>query len=126
MPPSSRPAAVKGSSAADPPDRQARQHIRYKLHALQVCGQTPLAGLAVGCARPIKGLLFGADPPLGFLTDSLSVMGDAMIPSMMLVLGSVLCKGPGAGRVPLNVILGILFMRQIAIPFLGGPNTALH
>lgn len=82
------------------------------------------AGLAVGCARPIKGLLFGADPPLGFLTESLNVMADAMIPSMMLVLGSVLCKGPGTGKVPLNVILGILFMRQIAIPFLGEAYNA--
>lgn len=78
-----------------------------------------LTGLAVGCAPPIKGLLFGADPPLSFLTDSLDVMADAMIPSMMLVLGSVLHKGPGSGKVPFKVMLGILGMRQIVIPFLG-------
>ena len=78
-----------------------------------------LTGLAVGCAPPIKGLLFGADPPLSFLTDSLNVMADAMIPSMMLVLGSVLHKGPGSGKVPFKVMLGILGMRQIVIPFLG-------
>ena len=78
-----------------------------------------IAGLAVGCAAPIKGLLFGADPPLSFLTDSLDIMAGAMIPCMMLVLGSVLHKGPGSGQVPAKVILGILGMRQILIPFLG-------
>ena len=77
------------------------------------------AGLTVGCAAPIKGLLFGEDPPLNFLTDSLDIMAGAMIPSMMLVLGSVLHKGPGSGQVPAKVILGILGMRQIVIPFLG-------
>lgn len=77
------------------------------------------AGLAVGCAAPVKGLLFGPDPPLNFLTDSLDIMAGAMIPCMMLVLGSVLHKGPGSGQVPWKVILGILGMRQIVIPFLG-------
>lgn len=76
-------------------------------------------GLAVGCAAPIKGLLFGPDPPLNFITDSLDIMAGAMIPSMMLVLGSVLHKGPGSGKVPFKVILGVLGMRQIVIPFLG-------
>ena len=46
-------------------------------------------------------------------------MAAAMIPSMMLVLGSVLHKGPGSARVPKRVILGILTVRQIAIPLLG-------
>ena len=46
-------------------------------------------------------------------------MAAAMIPSMMLVLGSVLHKGPGSARVPKRVILGILAVRQIVIPLLG-------
>ena len=77
------------------------------------------AGLAVGCASPIKNLLFGEDPPLQFLTESLNTMAAAMIPSMMLVLGSVLHKGPGSAKVPIKIILGVLGVRQILIPFLG-------
>lgn len=78
-----------------------------------------VAGLAVGCTAPIKDLLFRADPPLGFFSDSLSIMAGAMIPSMMLVLGSVLHKGPGSAKVPKRVILGILAVRQVIIPILG-------
>ncbi|KAL3144526.1 hypothetical protein ABBQ32_004260 [Trebouxia sp. C0010 RCD-2024] len=78
-----------------------------------------LAGLAVGCTAPVKDLLFGPDPPLGFFSESLSIMAGAMIPSMMLVLGSVLHKGPGSAKVPKRVILGILAVRQIIIPMLG-------
>ncbi len=81
------------------------------------------AGLAVGCASPIKNLLFGEDPPLEFLTESLNTMAAAMIPSMMLVLGSVLHKGPGSAKVPIKIILGVLGVRQILIPFLG---VSLH
>lgn len=78
-----------------------------------------IAGLAVGCTAPVKDLLFGPDPPLGFFSESLSIMAGAMIPSMMLVLGSVLHKGPGSAKVPKRVILGILAVRQIIIPMLG-------
>lgn len=78
-----------------------------------------LLGLAVGCTAPIKGLLFGADPPLGFLTQSLDTMAGAMIPSMMLVLGSVLHKGPGSAKLPVKTIVGVLAARQILIPMLG-------
>ncbi len=77
------------------------------------------AGLAVGCASPVKNLLFGEDPPLEFVTESLNTMAAAMIPSMMLVLGSVLHKGPGSAKVPIKIILGVLGVRQILIPFLG-------
>ena len=80
------------------------------------------AGLAVGCASPIKNLLFGEDPPLEFLTESLNTMAAAMIPSMMLVLGSVLHKGPGSAKVPIKIILGVLGVRQILIPFLGATH----
>ena len=76
-------------------------------------------GLAVGCVTPVKDLLFGEDPPLGFFTESLSIMAGGMIPSMMLVLGSVLHKGPGSAKVPKRVIFGILATRQIIIPILG-------
>ena len=78
-----------------------------------------IAGLAVGCVTPIKDLLVGDDPPLGFFTESLSIMAGGMIPSMMLVLGSVLHKGPGSAKVPKRVIFGILAVRQIIIPILG-------
>ena len=78
-----------------------------------------VAGLTVGCVGPVKKLLFGADPPLGFFTDSLNIMAGAMIPSMMLVLGSVLHKGPGSAKVPKRIIVGILCVRQIIIPLLG-------
>ena len=46
-------------------------------------------------------------------------MAAAMIPSMMLVLGSVLHKGPGTAKVPVKIILGVLAVRQILIPLLG-------
>lgn len=78
-----------------------------------------IAGLAVGCVTPVKDLLFGEDPPLGFFTESLSIMAGGMIPSMMLVLGSVLHKGPGSAKVPKRVIFGILAVRQLIIPILG-------
>ena len=53
-------------------------------------------------------------------------MAAAMIPSMMLVLGSVLHKGPGSAKVPIKIILGVLGVRQILIPFLGMSYAALN
>ncbi|KAL0019914.1 hypothetical protein WJX77_007779 [Trebouxia sp. C0004] len=116
----------------DPEQRHQQQHSTWA-QVKQWTGQgwrrfcmvinlptaSALAGLAVGCASPIKNLLFGEDPPLEFLTESLNIMAAAMIPSMMLVLGSVLHKGPGSAKVPIKIILGVLVVRQILIPFLG-------
>lgn len=47
-----------------------------------------LAGFGIGFIPPLQKLFFGKnDPPLGVIASGLTVLGDAMVPSMMLILG---------------------------------------
>ena len=48
------------------------------------------------------------------------VMGAGMVPSMLLVLGASLHKGPGSAILPNRVIMGVVAMRLIIMPCIGG------
>ncbi|KAK9806873.1 hypothetical protein WJX72_005741 [[Myrmecia] bisecta] len=77
------------------------------------------AGLVIGCTPWLKALFFGDNAPLAVFTDSADMFGQAMIPSILLVLGAVLCKGPGQGKLPVGLVVGVVVMRLIIIPALG-------
>ena len=79
-----------------------------------------LAGIGVGCCPPLKNLLFGAHAPLEFVAHSLHTISGATVPVMSFILGAVLYRGPGKAKVPKRVLWGVIVVRFVAVPVLGG------
>ena len=52
----------------------AALRVRVSLQIINMPILAAFAGLTVGCVPFLKGLLFGADAPLGFVTDCLEVI----------------------------------------------------
>lgn len=81
------------------------------------------AALIIGCTPFLRTLFFSADPtnqaPLEVLTSAISILADACVPCMMVVLGSILAGGPGGANVPRNTILGVILGKLIIVPLLG-------
>lgn len=51
--------------------------------------------------------------------DIISMFGDCCIPSLMLMVGATLERGPGRGRLPPRLIAGVAAARLVALPLLG-------
>ena len=79
-----------------------------------------LAGIGVGCCPPLKKLLFGAHAPLEFVAHSLHTISGATVPVMSFILGAVLYRGPGKAKVPKRVLAGVILIRLVLVPVLGG------
>jgi predicted permease len=88
-------------------------------HVFNVPTVASLGTLTIGCIPPLKWLFFGDGSPLAFLTDAINILGTAMIPCMMIVMGSVLYKGPGSAKLPVRLIVGVVACRQVIIPAIG-------
>lgn len=66
----------------------------------------------------LKRLVFTSDAPLYFFTDSCLILGDAMIPCILLALGGNLVDGPGPGssKLGLKTTAAIVFGRLCLVP----------
>eukprot|EP00882_Tetradesmus_deserticola_P034257 GHRQ01039234.1.p3 GENE.GHRQ01039234.1~~GHRQ01039234.1.p3 ORF type:complete len:111 (+),score=42.64 GHRQ01039234.1:3-335(+) len=53
------------------------------------------------------------------MQDCIAMFGDCCIPSLMLMLGATLAKGPGRCCPPLRVVLGVTVARLLLLPMLG-------
>eukprot|EP00850_Spirogloea_muscicola_P014408 SM000103S09500 [mRNA] locus=s103:354447:357734:- [translate_table: standard] len=78
-----------------------------------------LLALLVGVIPSLKSVFFGQAAQLSLLTDTLNVLGMAMIPSMMLVLGGNLTKGPGDSDLGWRTVVGITITRLVVLPIVG-------
>jgi predicted permease len=89
-------------------------------HMLQPPIIASLLAIVVGSFPNTSSLLFGDDAPLAWITDSLTILGAALIPSVMLGLGSTLSEGPGQhSNLGLRTMVGISFTRLVVLPPLG-------
>lgn len=75
--------------------------------------------ILIGTIPQAKSFIFGHDAPLGFITDSLEILGGAMVPSVMLVLGGVLAEGPNDSKIGLKTTIGVTIARLLVLPLLG-------
>ncbi|KAG6677270.1 hypothetical protein I3842_14G017300 [Carya illinoinensis] len=76
-------------------------------------------GFIIGIVSPIRKVLIGDDAPLRAIYSSGSLLGEATIPSMTLIIGANLLRGlKGAGIGP-ALIVGIIAIRYIIMPSLG-------
>ncbi|TMW85225.1 hypothetical protein EJD97_023470 [Solanum chilense] len=77
-----------------------------------------IVAIIIGCVPVLKRLIFTSDAPLYFFTDSCLILGDAMIPCILLALGGNLVDGPGPGssKIGLKTTVAIVFARLCLVP----------
>ncbi|CAK9272718.1 unnamed protein product [Sphagnum jensenii] len=96
--------------------------IGERLHLQEICTPPTIAAFAalvIGACAPLKALCFGPQAPLRFLTDCAKILGDAMIPCMILILGGNLAMGAGDSDMQMLTIIGIVMTRFVALPIIG-------
>ncbi|KAL5201985.1 hypothetical protein ABZP36_012937 [Zizania latifolia] len=69
----------------------------------------------------LKFLILTDDAPLFFLTDGCLILGQAMIPCILLAVGGSLVDGPGEGskRLGVRTTVAIIFARLVLVPIAG-------
>ncbi|XP_023886190.1 protein PIN-LIKES 3 isoform X3 [Quercus suber] len=82
-------------------------------------GKAKIIGFIVGIISPIRKVLVGDDAPLRAIYNSVSLISDATIPCMTLIIGANLLKGLKTSGVGPLIILGIIAIRFIILPSLG-------
>ncbi|KAL2347640.1 hypothetical protein Fmac_001640 [Flemingia macrophylla] len=94
-------------------------------HILQPPTIASLLAIIIGTVPQLKAFFFGSDAPLSFITDSLEILGGAMVPSVMLILGGMLAEGPNESKLGLRTTIGITVARLLVLPLLGIGIVAL-
>ncbi|KAL5818890.1 hypothetical protein ACOSQ4_022732 [Xanthoceras sorbifolium] len=78
-----------------------------------------IIGFMVGVIPQLRKVLIGDSAPLRVVQDSTSLLGEAAIPTVTLVVGANLLGGLKGSRVQFSVIIGIIAIRYIALPIFG-------
>lgn len=78
-----------------------------------------IVGFAVGLISPIRNLLIGDDAPLAVIDDSTSLLGDAAIPLLTMIIGGNLVKGLRMSEIRKSILIGIIIVKYIAVPLTG-------
>nr|GMC95005.1 protein PIN-LIKES 2-like [Ipomoea batatas] len=94
-------------------------------HVLQPPTLATLLAFIVGMVPSLKSIVYGDDAPLSFITDSLDIMAQAMVPSVMLILGGMLAEGPNESRLGIRTTVGIIVARLLVLPLVGIGVVAL-
>uniref|UniRef100_A0A6N2N303 Auxin efflux carrier family protein n=1 Tax=Salix viminalis TaxID=40686 RepID=A0A6N2N303_SALVM len=76
-------------------------------------------GFIIGIVSPIRKLMIGDSAPLRVIDSSASLLGEATIPCMTLIVGSNLLRGLRKSGISVSVIAGILAVRNIFLPIIG-------
>ncbi|KAJ3682932.1 hypothetical protein LUZ60_013159 [Juncus effusus] len=80
-----------------------------------------ILAIFIGVIPFLKKLILTDDAPFFFFTDSCLILGDAMIPCILLALGGNLINGPGVGskRLGLKTTSAIISARLLLVPLAG-------
>ncbi|XP_014628042.1 protein PIN-LIKES 3 [Glycine max] len=78
-----------------------------------------ILGLIIGVVPPFQKMFVGDDAPLGVIEDSASMLGDASIPAITLLLGANLLNGLKRSGMKLSLVVRIIIVRYIVLPILG-------
>ncbi|XP_022868051.1 protein PIN-LIKES 3-like isoform X3 [Olea europaea var. sylvestris] len=81
--------------------------------------KTKIIGVTIGVVTPIHRIMVGDNAPLRVIANSLSLLGDAAIPSMTLIMGANLLRGFRRSTLSLWLIIGITVVRFIFLPLIG-------
>lgn len=75
--------------------------------------------IVIGVIPALKHIVYGADAPLQVITDSLDMMAQAAVPSVMLVLGGMIGEGPNESKLGIRTTIGIIVARLLVLPVIG-------
>ncbi|KAJ1285952.1 hypothetical protein BS78_03G316600 [Paspalum vaginatum] len=77
--------------------------------------------IVIGVIPFLKSFVLTDDAPLFFFTDSCLILGEAMIPCILLAVGGNLVDGPGEGskRLGVRTTVAIIFARLVLVPLAG-------
>ncbi|KAL2330462.1 hypothetical protein Fmac_018043 [Flemingia macrophylla] len=78
-----------------------------------------ILAMVLGAVPFLKKLIFTPDAPLFFFTDSCMILGEAMIPCILLALGGNLIDGPGSSKLGFRTTAAIIFGRLLLVPPVG-------
>ncbi|XP_059427993.1 protein PIN-LIKES 6 [Corylus avellana] len=78
-----------------------------------------ILAMLLGAVPFFKRLIFTTDAPFYFFTDSCIILGEAMIPCILLALGGNLVDGPGSSKLGLRTTASIIFARLVLVPPVG-------
>ncbi|XP_061373394.1 protein PIN-LIKES 3-like isoform X1 [Gastrolobium bilobum] len=78
-----------------------------------------IVGFIVGLVPQTRQVLIGNEAPLRVIQDSASLLGDAAIPSLTLIVGANLLKGLQGSGIQKSIIIGIIISRYIILPVSG-------
>ncbi|KHN28298.1 Putative transporter C5D6.04 [Glycine soja] len=79
-----------------------------------------IVGFIVGVVPQIRKLMIGGDASLHVIQDSVTMVGEAAVPVITLIMGANLLKGSLKGaNTSFWTILGIIVVRYIFLPILG-------
>lgn len=78
-----------------------------------------ILGFIIGMVPQLRKLLIGSTAPLRVLQDSTSMLGDAAIPALTLIMGGNLLKGLKGSGIRASLLIGIIVVRYIFLPLLG-------
>uniref|UniRef100_A0A0E0QFB0 Uncharacterized protein n=2 Tax=Oryza TaxID=4527 RepID=A0A0E0QFB0_ORYRU len=88
-------------------------------HVLQPPTIASLLAIIIGMVPLFKDFVFVPDAPLSFFTDSLEILAQAVVPSVMLILGGMLAEGPKDNALGIRTITGIIVARLLILPCIG-------
>ncbi|XP_074300075.1 protein PIN-LIKES 1-like [Silene latifolia] len=78
-----------------------------------------IIGFIIGVVPLLKLLLIGRSAPLRVVYSTAEMLGEATVPCVTLIVGANLLRGLRRSGIKGAVILGILFVRYIALPLIG-------
>ncbi|XP_050235425.1 protein PIN-LIKES 3-like isoform X2 [Mercurialis annua] len=78
-----------------------------------------IVGFLIGVIPFIRRLMIGADAPLRVVQDTTSLIGEAAIPTLTLILGGNLLKGLQGSGMQKSIIFGIIVVRYVVLPSIG-------
>ncbi|XP_004231634.2 protein PIN-LIKES 3-like [Solanum lycopersicum] len=78
-----------------------------------------IVGILIGVSSLLRNLMIGNEAPLHVIDSSASMLGEAAIPAMTLIVGANLLKGLKKSEVGAWIVIGIQVIRYIALPLSG-------
>ncbi|KAH9316300.1 hypothetical protein KI387_024927, partial [Taxus chinensis] len=96
---------------------ETRQLILEELKAPPTVGV--IAGFLVGAIPQAKALIVDESSPLRVIQDSVSLVGDAAIPSIILILGGNLVQGLRSSSLRSVIVILVICVRFVLLPVIG-------
>ncbi|XP_016513044.2 protein PIN-LIKES 3 [Nicotiana tabacum] len=105
--------------------RKIKQHIKIwtqRINFKMLFAPSTIAtivGIIIGVTSLLRKLMIGNEAPLHVIDSSASMLGEAAIPAMTLIVGANLLRGLKKSAVGMWVVIGIQVVRYVAMPLSG-------